>query len=105
MRDSNSSATKEIPVSENVIISNESIETEGNIDATQNENSDTGNVTDETDENSVSYSKPEDADEVHHDPIDSSDPSMTLEKDVRTDLDTLPEIRTEGSNDEEAAAE
>ncbi|PSS19270.1 LisH domain-containing protein [Actinidia chinensis var. chinensis] len=102
---SNSSATKEIPVSEKVIISNESIETEGNIDATQNENSDTGNVTDETDENSVSYSKPEDADEVHHDPIDTSDPNMTLEKDVRTDLDTLPEIRTEGSNDEEAAAE
>lgn len=41
----------------------------------------------------------------HHDPIDNSDSSITLEKDVRTDLDTLPDIRTEGSNDEEAAAE
>ncbi|XP_057495234.1 uncharacterized protein LOC130780299 [Actinidia eriantha] len=102
MEDLNSSATKEIAVSEKVIIPNESIETEGNIDATQNENSDTGNV---TDENSASDSKTEDADEVHQDPIETSDPSMTLEKDVRTDLDTLPEIRTEGSNDEEAAAE
>ncbi|GFY90070.1 hypothetical protein Acr_07g0002670 [Actinidia rufa] len=102
MEDLNSSATKEIAVSEKVLISNESIETEGNVDATQNENSDTGNV---TDENSASDSKTEDADEVHQDPIETSDPTMTLEKDVRTDLDTLPEIRTEGSNDEEAAAE
>lgn len=41
----------------------------------------------------------------HHDPIDDSDSSISLEKDVRTDLDTLPDIRIEGSNDEEAAGE
>ncbi|XP_019172871.1 PREDICTED: protein PFC0760c-like [Ipomoea nil] len=37
--------------------------------------------------------------------IDSSDSSFSLdEKDVRTDLETLPEIQTEGSNTEDPAA-
>ena len=45
-------------------------------------------------------------DSVQHDPIDASDSHISLnEKEVRTDLDTLPEIRTEGDNSEDTAAE
>ncbi|PWA71846.1 hypothetical protein CTI12_AA275130 [Artemisia annua] len=46
-----------------------------------------------------------DPDEVQHDPIDSTDSTHLEEKDVRTDLDTLPDIVTEGGNSEDTAAE
>ncbi|KAL3515397.1 hypothetical protein ACH5RR_022299 [Cinchona calisaya] len=67
-------------------------------DATEAENTeDTSDGTDDGTENPG---------EVQNDPLDSSDSSMGLiEKDVRTDLETLPEIQTEGSHDEDAAAE
>lgn len=75
------------------------------IDATQNEKSAVGNEANEKDESSDSF-KPENLDEFHQDLVDFSDSNIQLEeKDVRTDLDTLPEIRTEGSDNEDAAAE
>ncbi|XAR58673.1 hypothetical protein NMG60_11014158 [Bertholletia excelsa] len=43
----------------------------------------------------VDASKYENIEEIHHDPIDAVDTGVTLEKDVRTDLETLPEIITE----------
>ncbi|PWA48167.1 hypothetical protein CTI12_AA489280 [Artemisia annua] len=46
-----------------------------------------------------------DPDEIQHDPIDSTDSTHLEEKDVRTDLDTLPDIVTEGGNSEDTAAE
>ncbi|KAI8025856.1 hypothetical protein LOK49_LG02G03284 [Camellia lanceoleosa] len=104
---SNSSSTSELSVSEKVATSNASVGVEGtstteeHTDATRNEKSETSDGTDVKDESRDS-AKTENPDVVHHDPIDSSIP---LEKDVRTDLDTLPEIRTEGSNNEDAAAE
>uniref|UniRef100_A0A5B6ZHZ2 Myb-like protein X n=1 Tax=Davidia involucrata TaxID=16924 RepID=A0A5B6ZHZ2_DAVIN len=111
---SNSSTNLESVVSEKVTRSNASAEaedntgsstTEENIDATQNEKSETSNERDGTNE-SLDSSTTENLDEIQHDPIDSSDSSIPLEeKEVRIDLDTLPEIRTEGSNNEDAAAE
>ncbi|XP_028079235.1 cilia- and flagella-associated protein 251-like [Camellia sinensis] len=102
---SNSSTTSEFSVSEKVTTSNALVEVEGTAeehsDATRNEKSETSNGTDVKDESRDS-AETENADVVHHDPFDSSIP---LEKDVRMDLDTLPEIRTEGSNNEDAAAE
>ncbi|CAL5329440.1 unnamed protein product [Camellia sinensis] len=104
---SNSSSTSELSISEKVATSNASVGVEGtstteeHTDATRNEKSETSNGTDVKDERRDS-AKTENPDVVHHDPVDSSIP---LEKDVRADLDTLPEIRTEGSNNEDAAAE
>ncbi|CAL5377547.1 unnamed protein product [Camellia sinensis] len=104
---SNSSSTSELSISEKVATSNASVGVEGtstteeHTDATRNEKSETSNGTDVKDESRDS-AKTENPDVVHHDPVDSSIP---LEKDVRADLDTLPEIRTEGSNNEDAAAE
>lgn len=73
--------------------------------ATQNEKSAVGNETNEKDESSDSF-KTENLDEFHPDLVDFSDSDIQLEeKDVRTDLDTLPEIGTEGSDNEDAAAE
>ncbi|KAL7203391.1 hypothetical protein ACSBR2_016646 [Camellia fascicularis] len=102
---SNSSTTSEFSVSEKVTTSNASVEVEGtteeHTDATRNEKSETSNATDVKDESRDS-AETGNAYVVHHDPVDSS---ISLEKDVRMDLDTLPEIRTEGSNNEDAAAE
>ncbi|KAL7002928.1 hypothetical protein U1Q18_004086 [Sarracenia purpurea var. burkii] len=99
MGSSNSSTTSELAASEKVI-------TVKNTDASQNEKSDTRSGSEKTRESSGSYSKTENADEVLHDPIDSSESSVHLvEKDARKDLDTLPKIRTEGSNNEGTAAE
>ncbi|KAH7518166.1 hypothetical protein FEM48_Zijuj09G0142900 [Ziziphus jujuba var. spinosa] len=76
----------------------------GNTDATQNEKSENGSESDRTDESSDSTNGTEDS--IQHDPIDSSDTHISQdEKEVRTDLGTLPEIRTEGDESEEAAAE
>ncbi|GJZ88296.1 hypothetical protein Tco_0660078 [Tanacetum coccineum] len=58
----------------------------------------TNNVTEGTEETM-------DPDEVQHDTIDSTDLPHLEEKDVRTDLDTLPDIETEGGNNEDTAAE
>lgn len=57
----------------------------------------TNNVTEVTEETI-------DPDEVQHDPIDSTDLPHLEEKDIRTDLDTLPDIET-GGNSEDTAAE
>ncbi|XP_022762826.1 myb-like protein X [Durio zibethinus] len=66
-------------------------------DSTQNEKSEGNNESGGTDEN---------WDGGQHDPIDSSDNNLPQEeKDARVDLSTLPDIKTEGSNNEEAAAE
>ncbi|CAK9144992.1 unnamed protein product [Ilex paraguariensis] len=112
-RESSNSFTKPVfVVSENVVRSNTSVavehssefsRTEELTDATHDEKSDTVIEMNKTDENSGS-SQTENA-EVHNDPIDSSDSSLPLEETlVRTDLETLPEIRTEGSKMEDAAA-
>ncbi|XP_059647916.1 uncharacterized protein LOC132294175 [Cornus florida] len=104
---SNSSANSESAILGEVIRSNASTETENssgsstaeNIDATQNEKSDTSDEMNETNESS----KTENEVEVQTDDIVSSDSSILLEeKEIRTDPDTLPDIRTEGSNSEYA---
>ncbi|KAK4424274.1 Basic form of pathogenesis-related protein 1 [Sesamum alatum] len=76
-------------------------ETENN-EATVAEKSDTSDGTDEVSESAMG----ENPGEVQTDPIDLSDSSISLEeKDVRTDLDTLPQIQTEGTNNEDVLAE
>ncbi|KAK3011992.1 hypothetical protein RJ639_011250 [Escallonia herrerae] len=110
---SNSSTSAEYVVSEKTIRSSASSEAEdssdssttvANSDAIPAEKLETSKGTDETDGSAAS--KSENPDEVQHDPIDSSDTSVALEeKEVSIDLDTLPDIRTEGSNSEDAAAE
>lgn len=68
----------------------------------EGEKPDLGDGTDESLE-TTSTDNPE---EVQEDAIDASDTSISvLDKDIRTDLDTLPEIQTEGSNSEDVAAE
>ncbi|XP_057464515.1 uncharacterized protein LOC130754341 [Actinidia eriantha] len=105
---SNSSTTMDFALSDEVTMSNalvgvegqsESLTKEENADGTRIEKSDASNGTDK----SWDSSETGNTDEVHHDSIDSSVP--LVEKDVSMDLDTLPEIRTEGSNNEDAAAE
>lgn len=76
----------------------------GNTDATQNEKSDNESESNGTNESSDSMNGMEDS--IQHDPIDSSDTHISQdEKEVRTDLGTLPEIRTERDESEEATAE
>lgn len=65
---------------------------ENNSDPSKSENLETNNVTEES----------LDPDEVEHETTDST---HLEEKEVRTDLDTLPEIETEGSNSEDTGAE
>ncbi|GFY89489.1 hypothetical protein Acr_06g0014290 [Actinidia rufa] len=108
---SNSSTTTDFTLSEKVKTSNasvgvegqsESLAKEGNADGTQIEKTEASNRTDKIQD----LSETGDTDEVHHDSIDSSDSSIPLEgKDISTDLDTVLEIRNEGSNNEDAAAE
>ena len=70
-----------------------------------NENPENVEGTEGTYDNSDS-SNTDDTDQVQHDSIDSSDISLPVDdKENRIDLDTLPEIRTEGSNSEEVAEE
>lgn len=81
---SGESSTEESPVEENDDVDAEKLDTEDVLESELNEN-------------------PE---EIQHDSIDEPDSSDTLEmKDVRTDLETLPEIQTEGTNSEDAASE
>lgn len=66
------------------------------------EKSDTSVGTDESLETTLT----DNPEEIQEDAIDISDTSNSLEeKDIRTDLDTLPEIQTEGTNSEDVAAE
>ncbi|KAL2490888.1 Uncharacterized protein Adt_26516 [Abeliophyllum distichum] len=101
---SDSSNNKESSLSENIRTelsveagsSTESLKAKS--DATETEKSDPDGGTDEFLDKT--------SEEVQHDPIDSSDSSNSLdEKDVRTDLETLPEMQTAGTNTEDAAAE
>lgn len=111
---SNSSTSSYFVVSDNSTQSNllaetkdgsESTITEVNTNAILNKKSDISGGTNRTYESSDSNNT-ENTDEVQHDTIDSSDSSVTLDdKGVHVDLDTLPYIRTEGSNSEEAAEE
>ncbi|KAL0348291.1 UNVERIFIED_CONTAM: hypothetical protein Sangu_1056900 [Sesamum angustifolium] len=69
-------------------------------EGTEAKKSDTSDGADEDLESATS----ENPGEVQADPIDLSDSSSSLEeKDVRTDLDTLPEIQTEGTENEDVA--
>ncbi|PIN16207.1 hypothetical protein CDL12_11143 [Handroanthus impetiginosus] len=69
---------------------------------TEAEKSDLSNDTEENLESTVT----ENPEEVQHEGIDASDTANTEEeKDGRVDLDTLPEIQTEGTNNEDAAVE
>ncbi|KAG8368525.1 hypothetical protein BUALT_Bualt15G0054700 [Buddleja alternifolia] len=75
-------------------------EKNGEIEA---ENSDTNDNNDEISETTMKEIPEE---KVEHDSIDISDSSDSLtEKDVRVDLDTLPEIQTEGTDSDDTAAE
>ncbi|KAM2989370.1 hypothetical protein FF2_003360 [Malus domestica] len=100
-------------VSENILRSDGTAETEGGsrssslkeaTDAVQNEESNGTSESDRTDEGSDSTNGTQDA--TQRDPIDSSDSHITQDKkEDLTDLTTLPEITTEGDENGEAAAE
>ncbi|KAF7127361.1 hypothetical protein RHSIM_Rhsim11G0148900 [Rhododendron simsii] len=108
----NSSTTtaSETALSEKVITSNSSVEVEGhsglstteeNADTTRNEKSETSSGTNKSRDSSESGN----ADAVQRDPIDSTDSSVALdEKDVRSG-GTLQEIRAEGTENGDAAAQ
>ncbi|KAL3814341.1 hypothetical protein ACJIZ3_015609 [Penstemon smallii] len=80
-----------------------SVDADNNTESSEEENSDIGDgVRDEV----LASETTVDPEEVLHESTDLSDSSNSLEeKDVRTDLDTLPEIQTEGTNSEDAAEE
>ena len=78
-----------------------------NIDATEDEMFKGDTQTSETDEKSDTSSVTEILDSIEHDTIDSSD-TQNIHEDMakaRTDLDTLPDIRNEGNDSDENAAE
>lgn len=78
-----------------------------NIDATEDEMFKGDTQTSETDEKSDTSSVIEILDSIEHDTIDSSD-TQNIHEDMakaRTDLDTLPDIRNEGNDSDENAAE
>lgn len=81
--------------------SSSTIETNVATEAEKSEDASDG--TDGTEDDALKHENPE---EVQNGPIDSSDSTIALaEKEVQTDLETLPEIQTEGSHDVDAAAE
>jgi hypothetical protein len=83
-----------------------SSESKENIDATKDKKLESNSESDGNDESSENFSRDESLDAVQHDPIDMTDSHIGLvEKEVRTDLDTLPEIKTEGDNSDYTAAE
>ncbi|XP_004496795.1 uncharacterized protein [Cicer arietinum] len=101
-----SSDTTQSDKSKGSIETSEANETQ-NIDATEDEIFKGDTQTGETDEKSdSSFATTEISDSVEHDAIDSSDTHIheDMEK-ARTDLDTLPDIRNEGNEDDENAAE
>ncbi|KAL8116886.1 uncharacterized protein LOC141668643 [Apium graveolens] len=109
-----SSTTSEFVSSETLVQSNvsaknkdgsESTTTVESTDEVGNENPENAEGTEGTYEN-LESSNTEDTDEVQHDSIDSSDSSIPVDdKENHIDLDTLPDIRTEGTNSEEVAEE
>lgn len=109
--DSNStiSATKEFPnssnnsASENIPSPESSMEAGNNTETLlENNNEIEGEKSDTSDGTDDNLETTENTEEVQQDAIDISDTSME-EKHVRTDLETLPEMQTEGSNDDDAA--
>ncbi|KAF5733240.1 hypothetical protein HS088_TW17G00782 [Tripterygium wilfordii] len=75
-------------------------------DASQNEKLDPNNEPGRIDGDSGSSAVNGTADAIQHEAFDSSDSSIAQDiKDVRVDLDTLPDITTGGNNIEDAAAE
>ncbi|XVF45808.1 hypothetical protein PTKIN_Ptkin02bG0236600 [Pterospermum kingtungense] len=110
---SNSSTNAESGMSEDIAKINAtaggdgfgSSETKEITDSTQNDKSEGDNESNGTDE-STDASSNETVDGAQQDPIDTSDNTLPQEeKDARVDLRTLPDITTEGSNHEDAAAE
>ncbi|XP_027365665.1 dentin sialophosphoprotein-like [Abrus precatorius] len=84
---------------------NETNETQ-NVDATEDEMFKGDTKTGESDETSDSFFANETLDSVEHDAIDSSDTHIHEDvAEAQTDLDTLPDIRNEGDNSDETAAE
>lgn len=78
-----------------------------NVDATEDEMFKGDTQTGETDEKLDNSSVTEILDSIEHDTIDSSD-TQNIHEDMakaRTDLDTLPDIRNEGNDSDENAAE
>ncbi|KAL4280566.1 hypothetical protein GQ457_03G000290 [Hibiscus cannabinus] len=85
--------------------SSDSSTTKDTTDSTQNEEQGGDDESRGTDENSDTSSN-ETVDGGHNDPNDSSDNTLSQEeKDAAVDLSTLPDITTEGSNDEDTVAE
>ncbi|KAI3445856.1 hypothetical protein Pfo_002521 [Paulownia fortunei] len=113
--DSNSAGSAETKDAESrtvefSISSNNSTESSASENITRSEASvEAGNNTEsslEKNDKILESTATENPEEVQHDTIDISDTSNSMEeKDVRVDLDTLPEIQTEGTNSEDAAAE
>ncbi|KAL8541650.1 hypothetical protein ACS0TY_002785 [Phlomoides rotata] len=91
--------------SENVLIFEASVEAGNNTETlVENNNEIEGEKSDTTDGTDIENLETTENSEVHQDAIDISDMSMGMdEKEVRTDLETLPEMQTEGANNEDAA--
>ncbi|KAJ8572447.1 hypothetical protein K7X08_008958 [Anisodus acutangulus] len=99
-----SNVSGEISVAEKVVQGNATVEAVDN-NATEVEKADTTSEEIGTTDEGVDASIVENLGEVQDDLIDTSDSSTHLEeKHIRTDVETLPEIQTEG-NMEDAAAE
>ncbi|KAK4340111.1 hypothetical protein RND71_041573 [Anisodus tanguticus] len=94
----------ELSLAEKVVQGNATVEAVDN-NATEVEKADTTSEEIGTTDEGVDASIAENLGEVQDDPIDTSDSSTHLEeKHIRTDVETLPEIQTEG-NMEDAAAD
>ncbi|XP_041013711.1 cilia- and flagella-associated protein 251-like [Juglans microcarpa x Juglans regia] len=105
---STSSNTMESALSEKITTETE----DGSVSSTSKENTDaTKNKADgkselgRTNESSDNSSRDEVPDAVEHNPVDASNSHITLNEKVDTDLDKMPEIRTEGENGKAVAAE
>lgn len=109
---SNVSGYTEPSPAEKVVHGNATVEAVDNVgfplkddNATEVEKADTSSEENGTTDEGVDASIAENLGEVQDDPIDTSDSSTHLEeKHIRADVETLPEIQTEG-NMEDAAAE
>lgn len=109
---SNVSGDTELSLAENVVQGNATVEAVDNVglplkdnNATEVEKADSRSEEIGTNDEDVDASVAENLGEVQDDLIDTSDSSTHLEeKHIRTDVETLPEIQTEG-NMEDAAAE
>ncbi|CAA3019694.1 Hypothetical predicted protein [Olea europaea subsp. europaea] len=101
---SDSSNSSESSVSKNIRLKS-SVEAGNNTESLTEKNDATGVEKSDTYGGKDEFSD-QTSEEVQHDPIISSDSSNSLdEKDVRTDLETLPDIQTAGTSIEDAAAE